>query len=310
MTTQPANISVTDPVSGAIERVRQVLFRPFDLGRWFTIGFCAWLAFLGERGASGGNFGGGNHHSGDFHQAVDHAREFALQNLWWIAPVVVIAATLAFALWVLLVWLNSRGKFMFLHCVALNKAEVREPWNRFASAANSLFQFRIVLGLIGMVLTLPALAFVGFSIFRMCYFGGWNFAGVMVVIGVGLAMVLIGILFALIRKLTTDFVVPIMFIRQKRCLEAWSEYRHLMAANLWHFVLYILFQIVLSLAIGAIVLTIVIFTCCIAGCFLAIPYIGTVLFLPVLVFSRAYSLCYFAQYGPEYNVFPPPARAI
>jgi hypothetical protein len=31
--------------------------------------------------------------------------------------------------------------------------------------------------------------------------------------------------------------------------------------------------------------------------------------LPVLVFKRAYSLLFFAQFGPEYDVFPPPAIA-
>ena len=28
---------------------------------------------------------------------------------------------------------------MFLHCVALDKAEVGEPWNKFGREANSLF---------------------------------------------------------------------------------------------------------------------------------------------------------------------------
>jgi len=32
---------------------------------------------------------------------------------------------------------------------------------------------------------------------------------------------------------------------------------------------------------------------------------GTVLLLPVLVFKRAYPLYFLAQFGPEYDVFPP-----
>jgi hypothetical protein len=36
---------------------------------------------------------------------------------------------------------------------------------------------------------------------------------------------------------------------------------------------------------------------------LAIPYLGTVLYLPVLIFHRAYSLYYLAQFGPEYDLF-------
>jgi hypothetical protein len=52
----------------------------------------------------------------------------------------------------------------------------------------------------------------------------------------------------------------------------------------------------------------VLLTCCIAGCLMALPYLGTVLFLPVLIFQRSYALYYLAQYGPQYDVFPvPPA---
>ncbi|HLX94273.1 MAG TPA: hypothetical protein VKU37_00855 [Verrucomicrobiae bacterium] len=51
VSTHPREISVAEPVSPALEQVKRVLFRPFDLGKWFTIGFCAWLAQLGESGS-------------------------------------------------------------------------------------------------------------------------------------------------------------------------------------------------------------------------------------------------------------------
>jgi hypothetical protein len=66
---------------------------------------------------------------------------------------------------------------------------------------------------------------------------------------------------------------------------------------------YLLFQIVLALAVVALVLIAVLVTCCIAGCLLILPYLGTVLLLPVLVFSRSYSLYYLGQYANQYNVF-------
>jgi hypothetical protein len=63
MTAQPQYISVTLPVGQAMERVKRTLFQPFDLGKWFTIGFCAWLAGLGQRGfASTTHFHGGRWH--------------------------------------------------------------------------------------------------------------------------------------------------------------------------------------------------------------------------------------------------------
>ena len=55
VTNSHREISVTEPVSPALERVKTMLFKPFDLGKWFTIGFCAWLAFLGKGGGGGGD---------------------------------------------------------------------------------------------------------------------------------------------------------------------------------------------------------------------------------------------------------------
>lgn len=300
-------ISVTNPIGLAMERVRQVLFRPFDLGKWFIIGFCAWLAGLGERVGGGGNFNSGSSNSqhGDFHQQLEHAHNYILENLYWIVPLTIFVIALCLSLWVLFIWLNSRGKFMFLHCVALNRSEIVEPWNRFADLANSLFWFRLVLGLMGMVLTLPLLALMLFSIIPMFLHDTWNFVGIMILLAFGMGMVAIGILFLLIRKLTTDFVVPIMFLRGSRCLAAWNEFRKLLGANFSQFVLYLLFQIAIHIIIAVAVLIVVIVTCCIAGCLLSIPYLGTVLLLPVSVFNRSYSLYYLAQYGSAYNVFQP-----
>src|SRR5208283_178902 len=157
VTNSHREISVTEPVSPALERVKTMLFKPFDLGKWFTIGFCAWLAFLGKGGGGGGfNSAFNNHINNDSGSAGDslrhgyhQARDYVLNNLDWIIPVTVAAMILLLALWLLILWLSSRGRFMFLHCVALDKAEVAEPWNKFEREANSLFWFRLVLGLIG-----------------------------------------------------------------------------------------------------------------------------------------------------------------
>ncbi|MCC6579058.1 MAG: hypothetical protein IT440_01350 [Phycisphaeraceae bacterium] len=46
------HISVTDPISRAWEHMVAMLFRPFDLGKWFVLGFVAFLALLGEGGGT------------------------------------------------------------------------------------------------------------------------------------------------------------------------------------------------------------------------------------------------------------------
>ena len=319
VTNSHREISVTEPVSPALERVKTMLFKPFDLGKWFTIGFCAWLAFLGEGGGGGGginnafnnnsNAGNGGAAGDSLRHAYYQARDYVVDNLGWIVPAAAAAVILLLALWLLILWLSSRGKFMFLHCVALDKADVAEPWNKFEREANSLFWFRLVMGLIGMVLMLPMLAVIAVLVVRMVLRGEADAAGIMVAAGLGLVLLLLAVVFALIHKFTVDFVVPILFLRGGKCLAAWREFWGLLADNAGLFTLYILFQIVLGLAIGIIIVGAVLNTCCNAGCLMMIPYLGTVLLLPVLVFKRSYPLYILRQFGPGYDVFPPASPA-
>ena len=42
-----------------------------------------------------------------------------------------------------------------------------------------------------------------------------------------------------------------------------------------------------------------IFTLCLG----ALPYLSSVLLLPIIVFSRCYSLCFIEQFGPTWRIF-------
>jgi len=312
MATQPAQVSVTAPIEPALEWTKRLLFRPFDLGKWFTIGFCAWLAYLGQGGFNGGSAlrsrlpgrvpsAAGRGKLPD----VGRAHDWVVANLYWLAPVAIAVVLLLVALGLLILWLSSRGEFMFLHCVAHDRAEVAAPWRRYAREAKSLFLFRIVVGLIGAVLFLPLLAVVGFFVFRIVFRGGAAAvaAGLPSLILAGLALFLVGVALAVVSKLTRDFAVPVMYLRGVSCREAWREILALFSGRMGLPILYLLFQIVLWLAIAILLIVVVVATCCIAGCLLAIPYIGTVLLLPILVFARSYSLFYLRQLGAPYDVF-------
>jgi hypothetical protein len=284
-----------------------MLFRPFDLGRWFVIGFCAWLAYLGKQGGGPNlNFSSRPEWRTAEHE-LDAAKEFIIVNMFWIAPLAMVAAVVFIAVMLLVTWLNSRGKFMLLHCVAENKAEVAIPWRKFKDRANSLFLFRIVLGLIGFaVIGLPSLLSIFFFIYAAV--SGQILLFVSGLVTLVLVVLLAAIAFGIVGLFTMDFVVPIMFMRKCSCTAAWREFLGLLSANKGRFFLYVLFQIVLWVIVGIIVFTGMCITCCCACCVLAIPYVGTVLMLPILVFYRAYSLYYLRQYGPQYDVFGVPAE--
>jgi hypothetical protein len=183
---------------------------------------------------------------------------------------------------------------------------VSVPWKKFARAGNSLFKFQLVVGLLAMAVKLPLLIWAGALVFRMIGNGAPPLGGVFVVSALALACLVVTTVQWLIMTFTEDFVLPIMFLRERTCLEGWRELRGLMSGNLDLFVLYLLFQIVLGVVVKILIVVCVVATCCIALGVLAIPYLGTVLLLPVSVFRRSYSALYFAQFGPDYNVFPVP----
>ncbi len=306
MITPNFQASVTAPVTPAIQRAKWMLFQPFDFTKWLVMGFCAWLAYLGQGGGSGGGGGFGSkmrssprNASRQFHELKD----YVLNNLDWLVPLAVGVALVGVLIWLLVMWLSSRGRFMFLHCVIANTAEVVLPWQRFAAQGNSLFLFRIGLGLLTFLVLAPLLLVIGGLVIAMMSQGQARLLLVSGALTAFIAAVGLGVTFAVAFKFTEDFVVPIMFLRRGNCLEGWREFLGLLAVNKANFALYIVFVMVIKIVIAMLILVIVLATCCTAGCLLAIPYVGTVLLLPVLAFERSYSLYYLAQYDAPYDVF-------
>ena len=181
------------------------------------------------------------------------------------------------------------------------------PWHKFRKQGNSLFLFRIVLGLISFAIVMLLIAMlVVIGILLFAGGGGPNPIGIILLVLLAICLIIpTAIIFGLIGKFTQDFVVPIMYLREGTCMAAWREFWPLLTGNKGRFTIYILFQIVIALAVGVVVMAGVCITCCCLGCILAIPYIGTVLMLPILIFDRSYSLLYLRQYGPGFDVFSP-----
>lgn len=305
---QTPYVSVVDPITPAIERARTILFRPFDLGKWCTIGFGAWLAQLGSGPGGGGGGGDGAHYNidrEDVGRELEHARDYVVNNLDWIIPAAVATIAVLIGLWLLVLWLSSRGRFMFLYCVAQNRAEVTDPWQRFRDQANSLFAFRAILGIITIVASILSFVLGGIVVSvstATLGFNPWTIIGLVAAIMFFFAVLIVS---AVISKFTKDFVVPIMYLHTNSAVSAWQILLDLLSVNKARFFLYVLMQIAIAIAIGTMMLVAACCTCCCAACLFALPYVGTVVLLPVHVFNRSYSLYYLAQYGPQFNVFPP-----
>ncbi len=302
--TETLRPSVLDPVSSALDWTGKILFRPFDIGKWFTLGFCAWLAWLGQGGGGGG--GGSQWDASDDDSGYGYGTG-ALTDWFheYFGLIVVIgglALLLIVGLVVLITWLSSRGKLMFLDGVVHDRGAVTEPWHRFRDRGNSLFGFRIVVGLCAGVTfgVLIALMVLGLMSVGIDNHDPGALAITALILWI-LVVVAVAIGFGLVAMVTNDFIVPIMWLRDCRVMQAWGEFRDLLSANIGIFVLYALFKLLLGFCIVMIACVATCLTCCMA----ALPYLGTVILLPLHVFRRSYSIHFLSRFGPEYAALGP-----
>jgi hypothetical protein len=184
--------------------------------------------------------------------------------------------------------------------VATNQTQVASPWNEFVREGNSLFRFRLVLGLGGCVLTLALV--VGAILMQALSFGP-NAGSAWLAFGLLLTPALLCALgLWLIGSLTEDFVVPIQYLRRCGCRTAWGLLLGHMTRFPTAFLLYLLIQIPLSLVTALAVFVFAVITCC-GCCLLFVPYLSTVILLPVFVLHRAYPLHFLAQFGSGWDAF-------
>jgi hypothetical protein len=297
-------IAYLEPFERAWERMKRALFRPFDLHKWFVVGFNAFLAGLAEsRNGSVGEKGRGDMTFREFLDWPNKAWAWLTSHPGW-AIAIGILALVVIAIGITLLWLSSRGKFMFLDNVVHNSAEIAKPWREYRKEGDSLFLWRLVFGLVAVAV------FIAFAVFffvgaRELYEVGWGRGlPVLLLVGLGLTFLLLLILIGYISLFLNDFVVPIMAKDRVPTVAAWRRFLRLLGRHPFHFLLYGIIIFALYVAFVIVVLVAGLVTCCIGWLLLVIPYIGTVVTLPVWYAFRAFSLEFLAQFGPEYRLFP------
>lgn len=292
-----AKVSVIAPVGRAFDTVKRVLFQPFDITKWFGMGFTAWLATLTEGLGSGFNgFNFGNHGQKGMPESV---LPWIQSHLALIISIGAVVTLVIIAISLVITWISSRGKFMFLDNVVKNRGEIREPWKQYQTQGNSYFLFSICFGLVAIAVVivtgLVLLSVAWPDITRHNF--GFNAIGA-IIMG-ALFICVFGLAIGCVHVFLHDFIIPIMLLRSCRVLTAWSFFLDLLKASPGLFVLYLLFRLVLSMAVG----TITILLCCVLCCIVMIPYIGTVILLPLSVFWRSYSVHFLEQFGENYRLF-------
>jgi hypothetical protein len=294
--TEP-KIEIFKPFGEAFELMKKILFQPFDLTKWLVIGFAAFLA----------SFSGGFHSSfnpfsrwgarEDRKAIAESLRDFGSvgQMEWWVIALIVIGGVMILALVLVCMWLGARGRFIFTDCIVCNRGAIIAPWKEFRAQGNSFFLFSLLVALsIFVVVVLVALAL--FSPFVLRGSGGQTGLGFWIALGL-FVFILLCIAFGW--TLVSQLMIPIMY--RQRCLarQAFSQSVGLIAAQPGPMLLYFLFLLVILFAAGLISCVAACLTCCIA----AIPYIGTVVLLPIPVTFHGFSLLFLRQFGSDCDVW-------
>ena len=307
--------SAADAISQAVERSKQLLF-PLKGEKWFALGFTVFMAQCGEGGSlQVPNFPGGSGTSPfpttstrgssaatEFQQMLDGAVHALQTDLALYVSIAIGSLVVGLGLWLFVLWFSSRAKLMFVESVIWDRVDVGGQWSRAADLGMSLFKFRAGVGVVGSLLVLLSIgaAFAaGFPDFHAGQFLGTRAVIAYALFGFSLLFFALPLGIALL--LLDDFVVPLMVVRNARVGEAWRLCRaEVLSGNVGGIILFYLLRVVIAIAVGiaAVVLT------CVTCCLTAIPYLGTVVLLPIFVFSRAYPLYFMEQLGVA--IFPPP----
>jgi hypothetical protein len=309
-------INFTLAFDSAWERMMIILFRPFDLGKWFVIGFSAFLAGLvsGGNGFNNASLNKQGHFSLPNQETLSHsmnraASAFSAFQAGFVALLVIGVVGLGLALAVLIYWLGARGQFLLLDNIVRNRGAIAEPWLRYARQANRVFFFyliclavsitvMLILGVPALLIGLPALT-------HHVWLKG---ASLLALVALGLVYFVFGLLVSCFVFIFREWGVPLVF-RHDLTLgaavsETWSIIRH------WPGSTFLFLVLRFALALGLIVMSVLV--CCATCCVAAFPYLGTVVLLPALLYIKCFSLDCLAQLGPAYNVWTvdvPPGAA-
>ena len=301
--------TLSDALSQAFRKMKMTLFSPFSLPLWFTLAFPAFLANLGS-----GGFGFNFMQTPSKEKISNVLTEHLLLILLLLASLAVVAMILS----VVLYWLSSRGRFIFLDMLVHGTDAERfgNRWRRFKTPANSFFQIKlvfylsyIVCALIGILGLLPFLIPLLNSIAEkdVIHLPYLNYSALppdlqSLYLGVCLFLIAAGFLgilvLAILETIFNDYGALLMY---RKGISGWAALQSSLAAireQPLRFVKYIWGLILIQILSALAILAFLIVTCCCIGyILLLIPYISTVVMMPIIYTRWQFILEYFGDSG-------------
>lgn len=330
-------------LASAWEATRNSLFRPFGYEKWLALAFCAWLANIGggwlKLNLSGNPFSTfnksrqGSHAGSGLSQLQDSLRDMGFQNqgrlpdikmpdfqgvidfFRGMAPyvsILLVAMLLLLALGIFLVvmWVVFRGRFIFLDNVMNDKVEIAGPWRSLAGEANSAFLWFLcfLLAVIFLeTLIIAPTVYLSFPWIKACVahktlasIDPWTmkvlFAGVFLLVLLSLASWLVQTLF-------NEFVLPVMLVKRVGATKAWGIFLRVLLSGKWAFAKYLVAYAGIRISVGISIYLVCFMTCCCCGIgfiILSVPYVWAVFTLPILFFYRAFPVAFLGGLDDAY----------
>jgi hypothetical protein len=307
-------MEVTASMGPAWEHMKRVLFRPFNLGTWFSFGFIFFLQSCLEGGGGNspniptGNSGGGSHH-GDSDNAVSGIFGRVTSSIASGAPFdgvdstmigAIIAGAIAVAIPVVLLmyWLGTRGQMMAIRAVATGQPEIGEAWRTTREAGTRLFKFYLALGGIGLVLFLPFAVIGTLMVLPVIREGGKPTDILPSLIGVGVVAFLFMIPLMIAGAMARNFVSPIMLKHGLGPRDAWKRFWAVGKDHVGSIVGFFLLRLVVAIGAGIVGVLAGFLTCCLGF----LPVLHQTIMAPYYVFERAWTLEVLASMSADFDL--------
>ena len=284
----------------------RTLFEPFDIARWFSIGFCAWVALIGGSGPNIQGMvdpeklkvalqGGPQTTNAVFSEVFDTLVAIPLFTIAMLSAVV-----MGLALSVIFCWLRARGTFMFLHRLQSPDASIKEAWRVAGETVLPLFWWRIALSVLGWTALLAILTGAAFSLgIGLLRSGNWG--GLVAAVTLpwaaiwGGALTTLLCLWSAVSSLSFHFMEPLLYAHKdgigKAWLRVWVVCRDYPFAV---FRFYLLLSVVLLVA-GLAMIVFLLGSCCLGVVLMIIPVVNAVVLLPILWVRRGLGVAFLRQ---------------
>lgn len=283
-------------------RMTTVLFNPFDIALWLGIGLCAWFASVGRfdwTGLLDAKEAASNFHSGmasgNWHEAIAAFSDMLKERFNAVVTFSAVAVTVLFAL--VMMWVRARGALLFVDRWHRPHAPLAETWRLLRQLGNSLFMMRLMLTF-GFLSTLVLGGVAGVTL-RVADLVAWSpeLATPRVLWAGGMLLTVTA--WWVVGELDNQFVVPVMYWRRINAVAAWRVVFGFCNRRPFAIIRFLAFRVLFEAVVAVGVTLVTLLTCCLFWVVRAIPYFGSVVYLPVTFFRRGLGLSYLQQWKPD-----------